>query len=624
MNFTEIVHFTINTARHRVFNNVQFLYSIFWLSLRLARVGLRSSIVLPFGIVLDICGDLLRLSSTLACVWIFVISISLYKSLKPRYNFYHDTSADTPSGSSNSSCNGDDNSELKTIDRRNEIFSPSTRRLEISGSGWPIKRYIEKKFPFALRLLSRLRSESRDVNQICTPALSVPDVESVYKRLSWSHTQVDIESVKWLNQTLLTLWPSIKTLLNLFVFNDLLKPKRAGNKDLASESKKLSRPKPKLSVYISSRRQLDLVKQIEADLPSRYQSFIHRSLFTTTIYLLKLAIVYLKQFIIDYVCYLFQKGKKKSNSNEGQRKFEINLDKLLAAKKLKKMRLKQEKSITKSWAGFDMYTANRTTREGIEKKRKLKSAPPHTNMKTRMTHGLLGPRGMAKLHRRRLKLANRFKRAYDKTKPNNELTIERIQLGNSIPMINGLKYIDERDDLMIDPVRTSRHLVGSDERNMRFVSELSYESDEKFQIRLSLYPMLGTIRLVNFKAQIRCYLTLNHTINELNRHLKIFDTPDDVLFPAINYVQLSLVDVPSFDWKLDRPKRRKPLGTNKQNRLRTVNRMSDYISRLIDPVDIINHTYFKFIVHSIIYIGLKWFQPFDIRIGPHLYLKTIC
>lgn len=616
MNVSNTASFTFTSfIKHKLSGNIHFLCEILWFALKSARTGLRSIVVLPLGLLWDVCSDLLGLCLTLACICIIVISISLVKSLKPRYNFDHEAV---------DNIEDENTSNSRAIERPNDIFSPT--RPKSASSGWPIKRYIERQFPFALRLWSRLKVASEDVNQMCSPALSVPDIESIYKRLSWAHTQADIESANWLNQTLCALWPSIKTILNAIVFNDLLKPKKDGDKKLDNESKKLSKKRPKMSVYLSCRRKLYLLRQFDSAPLNACRNSVEKSIFRTAIYVTRLFWIYAKQFIVDYVSYLFKKGKKKQRQGEKKKKFEINLGKLLTEEKnFKRVVAEQEQHTVKSWSGFDNSTENRVKKEGgkMRQERKLKSAPPHV-AKTRMSHSLLSARGMVKLRERRLKLATRFRKAYEKSKKRNELTFERIQLGDSIPTINGVKYIDERNDLMIDPVKTSRHLVGSDEKNMRFVGELSYESDKKFQIKLSLHPLLGRIRLVNLKVQIRFYVTLNHTINELNRELEIFDTPEELLYPAINYVQLSMVDMPSFDWKLDRPSRRGPSEAISQKRPKVLKQMTNYIYRWIDPVDIINHSYFKFIIRSIIHLGLKWFQPFDIRIGPHLYLKTIC
>lgn len=624
MNVTWLAYLVVSFIKHGIFGNLSRFYGIFRLFVKLAYGGLRSLVSLALGLALDICGDLLSLSLTLVSIFSIVVFISFIKSLKPKYNFHHDQN--TPSFNDNQT----ENRSQAFKQQHKDIFSPSTRRLEErpTSSAWPIRRYVERKFPFALQLWSKLLNETNQLNQICSPALSGSDIELVYERISWSHTQADIESVDWINQTFRTLWPSIKTLLGVFVFNDLLKSKKAENKDLVDESKKLSKQRPKLSVYISSCRKLDLIRKIEEETSNHKPA--DRSLFRAAIHILKVTIIYVKQFIIDYVSYLFNRGEQR----EREKKFEINLERLLQTKKkLETIAARRGQKATKSWAGFDISTESRVRKEKAPKLksvRKLKSAPARV-AKPKLTHGLLGPRGQIKLRGRRLKLADRFKKAYEMTKEMDEPAIKRIRLGDSIPIINGIKHIDnERDDLIIDPVTAGRHVVDGKEGNLRFVSELSYDSDDKFLIQFSPHPLVGQVQLVKLNVQFRCYMTINHTVDELNRDLEIFDTPDDALklFPAINYLQLALVDVPSFDWKLDRPAplRERPIlvkAGEKQQSLSWIERISDCISGLIDPLDIINHSYFKYMFHIIMHFGLKWFQPFNIRIGPYIYLKTI-
>lgn len=567
--------------------------------------------------LLIVAKDVISLISLLLCVAFSFVCISFIKSLKPRYRF----------------CDG-----RRTMGGRdchlNQIFSQPTHhslervrvvpKTRAPGGGLG-NHFITK----VQKVLVKISEEAGQTQQH-PPMLSIQDIQAVHQQLPWLNTRMDLESLGWLNQSLKTLWPSVKFGLNKFVFDDILK--KSDRKETPVECKQLSTKQAKLSVYISSRRKLDQLRRANAGKSNKLKELVNRGCIGVVVYFLKLFFIYFKQFFMDCARSLLKQPVDGEISGNA-RKNAVDLRNLFDYKNKSLM----ETANPRSWPGPDRSIGKGGSHEIKVKEtkriKKQKSAPANTSLvnskkAVKTTNTVLGPDMMAKLRKNRLKLAKLFEKAH-KNQQKKEITLRQIKLGHKIPSISGIKYIEEIHDMFHDYSGKSAQMAASDNENMRFIFEVAYCSDKKFCIQVKSIPVLGEVKFTKFSIQLRFLVTLNHTTSELNENLAIFGTPDDVLFPSINHIQVTLVDVPTVDWELERPQRNKTSRdsgqVNRDSRSQNVLHCFQlYLKGCFDPVHLINHSYVKYIVHMVARLTLKWFQPFDIRVGEHLYIKTTC
>lgn len=353
---------------------------------------------------------------------------------------------------------------------------------------------------------------------------------------------------------------------------------------------------------------------------------MERSALAVIIYMVRLAFIHIKQFIVDYITFLVRK-----QNFESTRKSLDVIDQDLLAKGNESAR--DGTRGAKSWAGFDLKSKKEKV-PTTKKNKKFRSAPARAVFGNRLLFAVdrvVEAKKLDKLKRQHRRLIKKFREARDRNRKK-EITIEKIVLGDATPILNGIKYVDESNDHLGETDRFYSHLVPSDNNNMRFLCELSYESDKDFCIRVNSVPILEQVELRKIFLQLRLLITINHTTTELNRDLKILESPDDILFPAVNHIQLMLIDVPRIDWSLQKPlsieaKKIKPVKGKRLIRTNATDMSQTFVDTLthyLDPIRLINHSYFKYLTHSILYLCLKWFQPFDIKIGPHFYIKTTC
>lgn len=546
-------------------------------------------------------------------MYLMFVLVSLYRSFKPRYYFF-------------------DKKDKVTRDSRNDDEEDEDEYLEQRSPSEYKQQQILSALPNLMKNFFNKTIDDKSLRR-CKLSLSDSDLDLVYKQLSWAHTNVDFERVNWLNQIVKTFWPAVKALLNKFVFDDLLRPKKP--RRIPQISKDLSKKKTTLSIYISSKRKLVQLRDSKAGTIDKMREFIDKSALKVMIYAIKLSILYVKQFIMDSVMYLIN---LKSNKNQNYEK-KVNLEDYLSLDDINNPALDKPKGFdrgAKSWAGFDLASRKFKRNQVFtrKKKRKLKSAPG----------GLINPRVICKsnqlddhdafFQRNRLKLAREFIEA--KNQSNKEIVFEKIKLGKSIPTVNGVKYVEEDEKYKTSKHRGDKNMnawiVPSDKNNMKFMIELSYDTDRFFKIQLNSVPLLNRICLNKISCQIRFLITVNHTTIELNKDLDILDTPGDILFPAMNHVQLTLVDVPKLDWRLCRVRNSssslasvaRSRNQEDNSKMKFYKLLLKQVKELFDPVHLINNSYFKYMVHMIMYLSLRWFQPFDIRVGNLLYLKTIC
>jgi len=469
-----------------------------------------------------------------------------------------------------------------------------------------------KEISWIERIYLRLKSESSAVRAVCSNCLNNENIQQVHRQLPWSYTRDDVETVHWFNQTLRTLWPSIRTLFNKIFFNELLMPIKS--KQIAKECKKLAKRKAKLSVYISCRRNLDLLRKIRAQASETKWSQVGRSFVVIAVYLIREFSIRLRQFVMDVVAAMMKCLTDNPAPNR-----EVH-PKEYTSRKLDETKM--------SWSTFVPAAMDTIKRVHRTKKIKFKSAPGNLAQfrNRKMMTGAIempGTVSASKFIQKRLKLAKIFAVAHQEV-GKKSIKFDRIRLGDSIPTVEGIKFIDKLNEPFPLMNKVSKQMAIGEEDNMRFMVELSYESDERFMIKMSSIPLIDGFKLEKLNFRVRALITINHTTSQLNHNSSILDTPGDVLFPFINYVQIALVDLPQIDWKL------KSLVKSTSNPRRSMqtrtkwNRVMSYFESFFDLFRIANHAYFKYLAHLMLYLSLKWFQPFDIKVGPNLYLRSIC
>lgn len=179
-----------------------------------------------------------------------------------------------------------------------------------------------------------------------------------------------------------------------------------------------------------------------------------------------------------------------------------------------------------------------------------------------------------------------------------QAAIEEVDLGDAAPIIDGISYVGGSSSTCAEP---------SDESNMRFVAEAHYISDDRFAIRLNTIPVISLTKLF---ISLRIMITVNHSKVESNSNLEIFETPGNALIPAINYLRITLMDVPRVDWHV----------SVNLHRRGSKNRRRKLTGLLVAKV--VNNIYFKYIAHCLMCALLSWL-PFDLKVGDRLYIMSI-
>lgn len=581
-----------------------------------------SSLTLSLYFFRSFAHEIISIFLTLLSFALILLFLSFIKSIRPRYRLSDENdrlnSSLEPSKSPNQS--------LQKEAPENVHFPDKIVRNFNSGHETPDK---QNKSTLLISLVEKFSKESSQVNQLCYPALSNVDMQSIQHQLSWSYSQPDMESLNWFNQTLRTFWPSIRTLLYKFCLIELTRPRDNFSFPPIIKNNKPDDDKEgsKMSVFISTRRKLDFIRKFETiQTLSQNKNSLKRGTLAIIAYIAKLVLIYLKQFVMDNIAFAFKQQARNADAANNQ-KLEVDFNSLISRISSKEISTRKQADV-KSWAGFNLKSRGRD--EQVKLRRKSKTASNETMRKRvlyKSTTTLIRPTDSSKNWTNHKKLIKKFLLARKKMR-NRGMLINRIRLGDSNPIINAIKYIDGKNDFLTEPYHNSFHSLTSDDQNMRFMIEVSFESDKNFEIHVSSMPVLGRARVVDVSVQLRFLVTLNHTITKLNDEpLELFETPDDILFPAINYIQLTLIDVPKLNWHIVRPSKKQP---NSLKSLANLGQKSnskslvDQINQYLDPIYLLNHKYFKFILHSVLYLALKWFQPFEIKINQSFYVKTTC
>lgn len=622
MNITEVIYLTIDVIEillpkdSRIFN---------WydqcVNLVCRHFNSLSRLVLYY--TTSFAHEIISFLLTLLSLTLIILLLSFIKSIQPRYRL----SDDHDNKFNPYVCTANLNQTLAGRSKRNIQISPENR-ARFKSSLRVNSNNLQQ--PIVTKFLKKLKEESCRIHQLCHPALTNVNLQSIQQQLSWSYSQPDMENLGWLNQTLQTLWPSIRTLLYKFCLIDLIQPRKRTAIDRRLNKIDTKKEQSKMSVFISSRRKLDFLQRAKNFRNSpRYSKFFKRSALTLITYCVRLFLIYTRQFVMDSIVYSFNQRANKVSPTNIQR-LELDLNGLMSKISSKRLSLNTQVD-SKSWAGFDLNSGNRD--KIVKLKRKVKSASQETacNQPKRVlyksTTTLIKPTNSVELWRKYKNLIKKFVSIQNKIK-NRGTSIDKIRLGDSIPTVNAIKYLDGSSDYPIESNHNPLYSLASDDQNMRFMIELSFESDKHFEFRASSIPVLGRARVIGISFQLRLLVTLNHTVTKLRGgNLEIFETPDDILFPAVNHIQVTLIDVPRLDWHLVRAPRKNQnsckdvADSPNQSKLKF---LMHQVNQYLDPIHLLNHNYFKFITHSIIYLALKWFQPFEIKLSPSLYVKTTC
>lgn len=562
-----------------------------WILLELAAL----SRMLP-GLVRDclfaILLDGLAVAIALVQLTLILVTISLIKSLRPRYKFYQYNPTQVSRHSTNTLDLG------RESDDRNTDGADKSSVFLLKPIGWLLSYFIDSHSDQYAKLCGE-----------CRYSLDDDGIRTTHDRLPWSKTLAGVEGVSWINQALRTLWPSIKTLLFKYLLFDILRPTQK-SKFVRKQRSGSQRPKVKLSVYLSVRRKLEQLRRSQnADL-RRSVMYFDRRIITSIAYGFRFFIIYLKQFVVDQLS-LFSNTSKESRLN-----------------KMNPSISSEQKALRAIASEITRRAAVKLNSRCIRLRRKSASAPTRFSSNktivsdfrpTASFRGRLRPRGKCS---KMLEVLD--KAILRRTRPG--FTVERIRLGNGVPMITGIKLVEdtcrsigEQEDRLTED--TSKG-IDSSSRSMSFMSEIYYENDENFQIRMNL-PFLESIELNHLAVQLRLMLTVNHSIDKQDLNLDILKTSCDN--PIINYVQISLVDVLKLDWTIVNRANKPKSCESTIDVYQTKSSKSSLLGSLqgTDLIRIINHPYFKYLVQSIIHLVLRWFRPFDIKVGDKLHLRTM-
>lgn len=555
----------------------------------------------------SIIRDAAHVVQSLLWIGILIFVVALIKSLQPRYILRNDFPRR-------------DDSELDEVSSiHHSRYHPPIPNEDLAGRKTDRNLRNNKSKRSARGLESNIEEYYLEniiySDETAEPIpMTVSDTQQIYEQLPWLQTQVEFEGCDWINRTLLEFWPSAKYLLNKYVISKLSKRRY----DVPQESRDLAKKKTKLSIFLSCRRKIEMLRRARAEFSqsNRFtKGLFKRSAMALMGIIMQIFTVYLKQFITDY---LFQLIKRLVDHPKRK-------DTMLASNQAAQMTCGLElQRRPRSWAGFDS--------KRISTRRGTKSAGPWSLSISRKHsprvpyQPMAGLSNLKRMRGKRIELARKIMRAHnDQLKP--PIQIRRFELGDTTPIIEGVRYIDETSSAYIESVKVGKHLLTSDECNMRLVAEISYRTDYKFAIVFKSIPVLNRIKLSKIDVKLRFMITINHSrLAPNNSNLEIFDTPGNALIPAINGLQLTLLDVPQIDWRV-RGGLKKPkfADLRAQSALRSIiNKTHLYLLRVLDPFRLVNHIYFKYMVHCLMCFVLRWFQPFDIKLDDRFYINAAC
>lgn len=519
--------------------------------------------------------DTLQVAISITQITVILVLICFIKSLAPRYNYCRRVQSQTAHTHPNDKIRLSD--DLKKSSHLNWFEN--------------LRSQINHLLIF---IRSNIIHDSIGLKDECKSALSLSQIGLTLNQLSWSKTQSDIESVNWLNQLLNSLWRPIKTILYKFVIFDILRPIPSSR---LVPCKQPSDFQTKLSTFISTRRKLDQLR-VNAASTNRDSGLINVYWINATIYTLKCILLYMKQFVIDTFTTFLEHNI--TNTTEAYPKTTKSLRDI--AKNFKKLRL------------------HRRLKFNPRLRRKSQSAPfVSKNRGYIVKSGFFGTSDLIRSRERRLRLAETLNKALQKSEEvKNNIILESICLGESAAQIEGIRLVEDRGSHGKEPTSSDQTSTGC----MKIMTEISYRSDEKFYIRMKV-PILGTIKLNFISIQLRMMIKLNHNVDKNDRNLDIMQPFHGLEQPLINHIQIMLADVPQIDWNFQEVTSRAKKHSKKSIRNNRNVSIAKKLKRIFSPITVIDHPYFKYLIHTLIRVFLQWFKPFDIRISDKFYLKTL-
>lgn len=614
---------------------------------------------------------LLAIAGHLSCLLLLIVLLNFVLSLQPRYRFL----------SFRQKSRRQHDSKRHNANKRDLQLGRNHDEVTLNPRAAPTPKDELCKL---LRVLDR---KSNELKEACSSAVTEANIQSIYKQLSWSSTRTEFESVYWLNHTLQTLWPALRTLLNNLLADTTKQSKEAEKyhevkaKDVAKKKRKSTGSKcqmlikksdiqsnqAKLGVYLSCRRQLENLYKYRHRILKEGDEHLAQKVFVMICYLVKKFILCSKQHIVDQVTWLIsslsswspQSGGQSSGCQiEQKRIIELDLKEMLRKQriKFKVPRKQQQRRRAKS---AKVQTAQKV---GPMQQIRFRSAPEFglaCNSRRRIfaSSGLINLATMRRSRAKRQKLARAINemmleatreerpvagpitKKVSKPYQKKPITVEELNLSDLAPKITSIKFLEKEDDaLLAQTLRNGSNVPPSDASTMRLIVELTFKSGKDFRIALSSVPLLDRVQVIKFNMRIRLLVAVNHKNFDDQKNLEILNAFDsENLLPVFNHVQCSLIDMPQLDWRLQ-PKpgpRRAQTEALPKNLIRRLKAMgvtsnvpkpaSNFSHSLptLHPIRVINHSYFKYLVHAALFCLQRWFQPFDIRVGEKFYLKTL-
>jgi hypothetical protein len=611
---------------------------------------------LIFALSLTIGRQIVGLAARLVVLVLLIVLVNFIKSLQPKYKFL-------------SGGNGK-RTPRHRVDRVRPRHDGAIQaqanetKIVLSAGDQPVGIREELS-----QLYSKLCKRRSHLNKSCAGSVTDANIQTIYKQLSWSSTRPEFECVYWINHTIQTLWPASRMLIDKMLNETYGRLKNQQNKTTTTKTRQrhkthtkrrakfalikesdIQKSQPKLSIYLSCRRQLELLHKNKKRVLERGDEYLGLKAVMMMMYLTKRFILCLKQYIIDQICWLAQVMSSReapTNLESARAKsklIEIDINELLSRNNIKiKPNIRKVKS------------ACETIKRTRAQKRRFRSAPERglaCNSKRIISSGRLASFDcFRKLRNKRQKLARSINEcvlnssaAYDKAHNiERPITVESIDFGDSAPEITAIKFLERQDDLLAEILVGNSNMMANNSNNtMRLIVELSFKSGRGFHICLRSVPILDQVNLTKFNFRMRVLVTINH----MNFHeYENFAPPNNQLLPMFNQLQLSLIDTPQLDWHLSRSNRfaksgalvqsragkRTKMGLDRRKRKANNANMASFIQtprtllkKKLHPLNVTNSNYFKYLVHAAIYYLQRWFQPFDIQIGEKFYVKTLC
>ena len=524
--------------------------------------------------------------------------------------------------------------QLKRSSRLQETKQTTTNTLCRKGQA-------EKRVLFGSKFgARRFHVEPEDEDTHILAPVSDEDVQSINGHLSWSQTQLEVESTKWLNNTLRAFLPFLKGQLDKCLKAKLVqevvgKSKAARKHQLkqVATAPSAQQPQPKrptqkvnskLSVFLTCRRKLNLLRQVRLKASEREKGTFCKcySLFEQFSYFFKIFTVYLKQFLVDLVTNFVKRNLSSSNRQtevEEEKVRRVNLKDMMEKMPKSKVVDRRELNLPRHSVFMAPPSETATSKRWLLRVRPS-SRKDSVSAKTHLTSGLVGKRHKLK----RDQLANQLNAKLEQVKlANRAVSLERLDLGDSVPFLSGIKFIEANNNLLSSNLSGAngrvRQIKPSDSRNIRFAVELSFKSRGSFCVALRNLPLIGSLKLRKLFVQMRVIININHTITSQDKNLDIFATSDSLMPPILNQIQVALFDVPQLDWHFASCSCSK--GEKKKLRLKGANEKPLTFWR--SPSKLLNNSYFKFMIHKVIYFILKWFKPFELCLGERICVRSL-